>query len=93
MLLTRNYHCRGGEIDIIMRDSKELVFVEVRMRRNPLFASAIESVDRHKQQRLVTAASHYLQATGLQHSPCRFDVVGFDRNGNIDWIRNAFDLG
>lgn len=75
-----------------MRDGRELVFVEVRMRRNPNFASAAESVDWRKQQRLITAARHYLQATGQQLSPCRFDVVGFGRNDTIDWIHNAFDL-
>ena len=90
--VARNYRCRGGEIDLIMQDATELVFVEVRLRRNTQFASAMESVDRQKQRRLVTAARHYLQHIGRYDAPCRFDVVGIDGQGTIDWQANAFDL-
>jgi putative endonuclease len=88
-LLERNFRCRGGEVDLVMRDREHLVFVEVRMRSNPLFGSAVETVNGHKQRRVITAARYYL-ARHPSIAPCRFDVVGIDGTGRIDWIRDAF---
>jgi putative endonuclease len=59
--LQRNYRCRSGEIDLIMRGREGLVFVEVRFRRHMSFGGAAASVDRNKQQKLLRAAQHYLQ--------------------------------
>jgi putative endonuclease len=94
-LLTRNFRCRGGELDLVMQDQDELVFVEVRGRRNDRFGSAAESVDRSKQQRLVLAAARYLQCNPpLASKPCRFDVVTLTGRAEdalrVDWIRDAF---
>ena len=90
-LLITNYRCRLGEIDLIMQDGQELVFVEVRLRRHAAFGGAGESITRHKQQKLTRAATHYLAEHG---SPaCRFDAVLLaDTVGDkFEWIRNAFD--
>lgn len=91
---TRNYRCRGGEIDLIMRDASEdaetLVFVEVRSRKSAQHGSAAESVDQHKQRRLTVAAKHYL-LTQKSVPACRFDVVALD-GGQIEWIKNAFEI-
>lgn len=87
-LVTRNYRCRQGEIDLVMRDTESLVFVEVRLRRNASFGGAFASVDRRKQQRLIKAARHYLAHSGWQ-GPCRFDVVGFDADMQGEWLRDA----
>ncbi|MGV6826851.1 MAG: YraN family protein [bacterium] len=88
-IITQNYHCRGGEIDIIARDNEHLVFVEVRYRSNPRFGSATESVTAAKQQRLARAAKHYLQKNRLD-VPCRFDVIGLGPDNQFDWVKNAF---
>lgn len=94
-LLERNYHCRRGEIDLIMQEHHTLVFVEVRSRRPHGFGSAAESVDYRKQQRLLAAAAHYLQAHPChQNAPCRFDVIGIATHSgadNLQWIKNAFE--
>ncbi len=92
-LLERNYRCRGGEIDLIMQEAKSLVFVEVRYRVNDAFGSALESVNRPKQQRLRLAANHYLSThPAAARQPARFDVVGISgKRCRIDWVRNAFD--
>lgn len=90
-LLERNYRCRGGEIDLIMRDDRHLVFVEVRFRRSSRHGGALASVDSRKQRRLLTAAQHYLM-TSRWTGPCRFDVVGFDDTAPGEWIRDAFSL-
>lgn len=90
--LRRNYRLRLGEIDLIMEDGKVLVFVEVRLRRNPGFASAAESVDARKRQKLVRTAESFLQQEAwARRRPCRFDVVACDGTGNFDWIKNAIE--
>lgn len=73
-ILASGYRCRFGEIDLIAKNRKFLVFVEVKLRRSADFAQAMEYVDSRKQQRLRTTASLYLS----QHPtelPCRFDVI------------------
>lgn len=94
-LITRNYHSRGGEIDLIMQHHGALVFVEVRYRKSALYGSAIESVNHSKQARLIHAASHYLQQHPTKHDSCRFDVVGVSpatQGYEMNWIQNAFEL-
>ncbi|MFN2308802.1 MAG: YraN family protein [Gammaproteobacteria bacterium] len=94
-LITRNYRSRRGEIDLIMRDSDNLVFVEVRYRRHDRYGSGLESVDRRKQQRIIACAAQYLhQHPGAAQLAARFDVVALAADGRdeqIEWIRNAFD--
>ena len=94
-LLTRNYRCRLGEIDLVMRDGDELVFVEVRARGSDTHGGAAGSVDAHKQRRLRFAARHYLMTHSRAAAwPARFDVVaicGSDGENEPHWIRAAFD--
>ena len=93
-LVTRNFRCRVGELDLILRDGGQLVFVEVRSRRSSQFGTPAESVTRTKQQRLLRAAAFYLQRQRLD-LPCRFDVVAILQTGNeprVEWIRDAFQL-
>jgi putative endonuclease len=91
-LLARNYRCRLGEIDLIMREGNFLVFVEVRYRKHDRYGSPAESVTARKQRRILNAAARYLQdAPERTRRPCRFDVVALSAEGkNIDWIRDAF---
>lgn len=90
-LEARNYLCRLGEIDLIMRQGDTLVFVEVRYRKNSRFGGAAASVTAAKQQRLRRAASCYLQMKGLNEArqSCRFDLVAYEGD-LIHWIPNAF---
>ncbi|MCC7006659.1 MAG: YraN family protein [Ottowia sp.] len=85
----RNYRCKGGEIDLIMRTTDgTFVFVEVRARAHTQFGGAAASIGSIKQQRLIFAAEHYLLHFSVC-APCRFDVVAFDGN-LLSWYRNAF---
>ena len=91
--LTQNFHCRFGEIDLIMEDQDYLVFVEVRYRKNQNFGGAIESVDRFKQAKLRRTAESYLLKSNKHDYPCRFDILcitGNLKKPEIDWIKNAF---
>lgn len=89
-LVERNFRCRMGEIDLIMRDADTLVFVEVRLRGNTAFVSAGESINHRKQARIVAAANHYL--AGKPEVPCRFDCILLDKlePEAIEWIKSAF---
>lgn len=87
-LLDKNYRCRFGEIDLIMRDGATLVFVEVRSRHSQDFGGAAASIDARKQHKLIAAAQHYLARLDTT-PPCRFDAVLF-HGAQIEWIRNAF---
>ena len=88
-LLDTNFRCRGGEIDLVLRDGEHLVFVEVRYRRSSAFGGPLESVDARKQQRLMLAARHYLARRGNRDA-CRFDVIGMDGSGRLEWVKDAF---
>ena len=92
-LLARNYRCRHGEIDLIMRDGSTIVFVEVRLRNRTDFGSGAESVGAKKQARILASAEHYLQRHATLLVGCRFDVVSIRRIGDthqLRWIRSAF---
>ena len=96
----RNFTCRHGEIDLIMRDKSArgtdaIVFVEVRYRNEGARGDGLASVGPAKRSKLVRAAAVYLQAhPQLAAMPCRFDVVacaGTPEHPTFDWIRAAFD--
>lgn len=93
-LVAQNYHCKYGEIDLVMKDAKTLVFIEVRLRTNSQFGSAGASITAQKQQKLILTAQHYLQHFLSQHGDCqcRFDAILMDKAdaNHIEWLRNAF---
>ena len=93
-LLERNVHCRGGELDLVMKDGETLVFVEVRSRNSSRYGSAEESITASKLDRLRRAAAVYLlRHPGYAQAPCRFDVVALGGRApepRINWIRDAF---
>jgi len=85
----RNYRCKQGELDLIMTDQQTLVIVEVRFRKTDQYGSAVESVTRAKQSRIIAATHIYLSSQKTDR-PVRFDVVAISGNGNVEWIQNAF---
>ena len=89
-VVERNFRIRGGEIDLICRDGKVLVFVEVRLRSRSDFGGAAASITTSNQRRIILAAQHYL--LGKPECDCRFDCIlldGLDTK-RIEWIKNAF---
>ena len=91
VLVERNYRCRFGEIDLIMREGKVVVFIEVRMRTSQTFGGAASSITLSKQGKLTRTARYYL-ASQKSVPECRFDVVLLSgpRGEGMEWIRNAF---
>lgn len=91
ILVERNFHCRFGEIDLIMQDGNVLVFIEVKLRTSTAFGAAAYSITPKKQQKLLLTAQYYLQQIGEQN--CRFDAIIMTKldNGHVEWIRNAFE--
>ncbi len=93
-LVVQNYHCRFGEIDLVMIETKTLVFVEVKLRSSSQFGGAAASITPQKQQKMILTAQHYLQQTHYKTEPaCRFDAILMSKADlkHIEWIRNAFE--
>lgn len=94
-LIEANYRCYHGEIDLIMRDKKSIIFVEVRSRSDARHGHALETVTTGKQQRIIKASQHFLQRKKwLNKVYCRFDVVAIQVDTGkkaIDWLKNAFE--
>lgn len=95
-LVAANYHCRYGEIDLVVCNSLYLVFVEVKLRKSSGFAQALEHVDYYKQNRIRTTAEMYLSEHPTTLQP-RFDVIeiyapeGIDtKNPKIHHLEDAF---
>ena len=96
-IVGRNYSCRMGEIDIIARKGRYIVFAEVKLRKSDRFAKAMEFVTEAKQRRIITAAELWLQANPIKAQP-RFDVVEVyapegirTKKPEINHIEDAFE--
>lgn len=93
--IASNVNFKCGELDLIMQDGSTFVFVEVRQRKNCGFASAVESVDKSKQQRWLGSANMWLMQEhnlSLEDADCRFDLIAFGKNGEeIEWFANFLD--
>jgi putative transposase len=92
-ILERNYVTPLGEIDLIARQGKVVVVVEVKTRKSTRFGSPQEAVSVTKQGRLRRLAEYYLRAKRLTGSPVRFDVVAVSMAGDeprVEIIRDAF---
>jgi putative endonuclease len=94
-LIARNFHCRFGEIDLVLRDGESIVFAEVRYRHAHEHGDGTASVGAAKRAKLVRAAQIWLQQNPHAAArPCRFDVIGCagsPARPQFAWTRNAFD--
>ena len=93
--LLRNFSCRLGELDLVMRDHDALVVVEVRARAPTRYGTAAETVGPAKPRRIVRATQVLLAARPeLARLPLRFDVVAIEADAGaerVEWLRAAFD--
>jgi putative endonuclease len=95
-ILGRNVRSPLGELDLVARSGRVLVFVEVKARRTSALGGAAFAVDGRKQARLVRLAAQYLAQRKLSNRLCRFDVIlcreGTDNPSHIEHIENAFQV-
>jgi len=94
-ILEQNFACPVGEIDIIAKDKKTIVFVEVKTRRTLSYGSARLAITARKQRKISMAALYYLKSTQQMGQRARFDVATVLAAGEeqvIDHIQNAFEL-
>ena len=93
-ILGKNFRCRQGEIDLVCREGKELVFTEVKTRTSTAYGTPAEAVDRRKQAHIIETALAYLVETGDADRDCRFDVAEILEEDGMKYFRyieNAFE--
>jgi putative endonuclease len=88
-VVARNWRCRDGEIDLIVRRARTIVFCEVKTRTTAAFGSPAEAVTRAKRERLRRLAAIWLEESPLRASGIRFDVAAI-LAGQLDIIEGAF---
>jgi len=95
-VVARNFRCRMGELDIVAKNQRYLVFVEVKLRKNARFGAACEAVTPAKRRKLLAAAQYYLMSCPTDLQP-RFDVAEVyapqgihTAEPDISYIENAF---
>lgn len=94
-ILERNACFKGGEIDIVALNDRDLVFVEVRSRRTQSGATPLESITWRKQRFLVRAAQKWIHAhPWFRNYRCRFDVIAIDLSRSVmsEHQRAAFEV-
>ena len=94
-VVTKNYRCPLGEIDLIARAADCLVFIEIKTRKDSSLGYAKEAVDQRKMRQISKVALAYMKANDCMDSKARFDVIAIHIKGEraeIEFVRNAFDL-
>lgn len=94
-ILESNYRCRLGEIDVVAREGKSLVFVEIKTRRGRSLGYAKEAVHPRKQRQISKVALTYMKQNHCESAKARFDVVAISlgsKGPEIEVIKNAFEL-
>ena len=88
-ILDKNFKCALGEIDIIAKDKKTIVFIEVKFKTSLAFGSPREMVTNYKQQKIKQVAQFYLKSKNLFDSMVRFDVAEVI-DEDVEYIFDAF---
>lgn len=87
--ICRNFHCKQGELDLVMLDQQTLVIVEVRFRKSNAFGGAEASITAKKRAKIIAATQYYLSTQAITNT-VRFDVVAISPLTGLNWIQNAF---
>ena len=95
-IIEKNFRTSFGEIDIIARFKKTLIFAEVKTRHPSHLGLPQEAVDKRKQGQIAKTALHYLATHQLLKKPARFDVLSIlvnpDGSKEVEWLKDAFPL-
>ena len=79
-IISKNFHSRFGEIDLVATDNKTLVFVEVKMRSNNLFGTPLEAITYSKLEKLKKTALYFITLNKFSDCDFRFDAVEIIKN-------------
>ncbi len=85
-IIERNFYCKQGEIDIIAKDEKEIIFIEVKTRTNILYGNPADAVNLQKQKHIYKSAKYYLYKHSLRDVFVRFDVI------EIYYLKNKINI-
>jgi putative endonuclease len=88
-IVVRNWRCRDGELDLVVRRNRTIVFCEVKTRATDLFGAPSEAVNHLKRQKLRVLAARWLDDSPVRPREIRFDVVSVV-NGAVEVIEGAF---
>jgi putative endonuclease len=88
-VLARNWRCRTGELDLVVRRNRTFVFCEVKTRTSDAFGAPVEAVTRDKQIRLRHLAARWLEEAPLRPTEIRFDVASV-LAGTVEIVEGAF---
>ena len=89
-VVDRNWRCRDGELDLVLRRGRTVVFCEVKHRRTTRFGTPAESITYEKKQRIRHLAARWLrEAATTRPGEIRFDVAAI-LDGSIDVLEGAF---
>ncbi len=95
-IVEKNYRTKLGEIDIIAKEKKTIVFVEVKARKSTHYGNAKWGVTPKKQQKISMVALQYLKDTKQINKKARFDVVAINFKNDdtfaFEIVKNAFEL-
>lgn len=93
-IIERNFRCKQGEIDIVVKDKEELVFIEVKTRTNKQYGNPIDAVTNLKKKHIIKAIEYYLYVHKLENIFVRIDVIEVYKKDNkyyINHIKNAIN--
>ena len=85
-ILAKNFHTREGEVDLIVQEGKQIIFVEVKARKSQKFGSAIESVTDSKIEKIVAAGEKWLVENSLENADWRVDLIAIE-DGKLKWLK------
>jgi putative endonuclease len=94
-IVARNWRHKIGELDLVAVHGDDLVFVEVKSRRDEAYGFPAEAVDRTKRRRIERLASLYCRLGRLDPPTIRFDIVEviIGDPPRVNWIRDAWLAG
>jgi putative endonuclease len=88
-IMARNWRCRAGELDLVVRKGRTFVFCEVKTRTSDAFGAPVEAITRQKQVKVRHLAAKWLEDAPMRPIDIRFDVASV-LAGEIEVLEGAF---
>ncbi|MCI8277769.1 MAG: YraN family protein [Clostridia bacterium] len=92
-IIARNFKCAKGEIDIIAKDKEDIVFIEVKTRRNENYGKPVDSVNFIKQKHIKEVSKFFMYLNNIKDFSIRYDIIEIYKKENkflINHLKNLF---